>query len=95
MFILDDILLRQIGCSIPGIDLLWTIEQIKSFAYKEFYNPEKIKNKIKENRLFFEFGEMSRDEYEKKNKEFLQKLKLAEMGQEMKLGTRINLLGVR
>lgn len=59
MFIMDDILLRQLGISIPGIDTLWTIEQIKNFAHKELYNPEKIKSKIKENRMLFEFGALT------------------------------------
>ncbi|MFZ3060121.1 MAG: gas vesicle protein GvpG [Candidatus Methanoperedens sp.] len=95
MFILDDIVLRQFGISIPGLDLLWTIEQIRGFAYREFYNPEKIKNRIKENRLLYEFGEINRDEYERINNELLHKLKMAELGQEMNLGARMDILGVR
>ncbi len=95
MFILDDIVLRQFGISIPGLDLLWTIEQIRGFAYREFYNPEKIKNRIKENRLLYEFGEINRDEYERTNNELLHKLKMAEQGQEMNLGARMDILGVR
>ncbi len=95
MFILDDIVLRQFGISIPGLDLLWTIEQIRGFAYREFYNPEKIKNQIKENRLLYEFGEINRDEYERTNDELLHKLKMAERGQEMNLGGRMDILGVR
>jgi len=95
MFIVDDILLRQIGVSIPGLDLLWTIEQIRNFAYKEFYNPEKIKNNIKENRLLYEFGEVERDEYERTNNELLRKLRMAEKGQEMNLGARNDLLGIK
>lgn len=95
MFIVDDILLRQIGISIPGIDLLWTIEQIRIFAIKEFYNPEKIKNKIKENRLLYEFGEVERDEYEKENIELLKKLKMAEQAQEMNLGAKMDILGIK
>jgi len=95
MFIVDDILLRQISVSIPGLDLLWTIEQIRNFAYKEFYNPEKIKNNIKENRLLYEFGEVERDEYERTNNELLRKLRMAEKGQEMNLGARNDLLGIK
>ncbi len=95
MFILDDIVLRQFGISIPGLDMLWTIEQIRNFAYRELYNPEKIKNQIKENRLLYEFGEINRDEYERTNNELLHKLKMAERGQEMNLGARMDILGVR
>ena len=95
MFLLDDIVLRGFGISIPGLDMLWTIEQIRSFAYREFYNPEKIKSSIKENRLLYEFGEMNRDEYERKNNELLFKLKMAERVQEMNIGGRMDILGVK
>lgn len=95
MFIIDDILLRQFGISMPGLDLLWTLEQIRDFAYRELYNPEKIKNSIKENRLLFELGEMTIDEYEKTNAKLLQELKLAELGAEMNLGVRTDILGAR
>ncbi len=95
MFIIDDLILRQFGISIPGLDLLWTLEQIRDFAYKELYNPEKIKNSIKENRLLFELGEMNRDEYEKTNIILLQELKFAERGTEMNLSVRTDILGAR
>ncbi|MDP2844474.1 MAG: gas vesicle protein GvpG [Candidatus Methanoperedens sp.] len=93
MFIIDDILLRQLGITIPGLDLIWTLEQIRDFAYREMYNPEKIKNSIKENRLLFEFGEMTIDEYEKTNAKLLQELKLAERGAETNLSVRTDILG--
>ncbi len=95
MFIVDDILLRQVGISIPGLDLLWTIEQIRNFAFKEFYNPDKIRGKIKENRLLYEFGEVNRDEYERMNTELLRKLRMAEQGQEINLGARMDILGMK
>ena len=95
MFIIDDILLRQLGITIPGLSLIWTLEQIRDFAYKELYNPEKIKNKIKENRLLFEFGELTSGEYEKNNVKLLQELKLAERGSEMNLSVRTDILRQR
>jgi hypothetical protein len=93
MFIIDDLLLRSLGISIPVFDLFWTFEQIQKFAERELYNPEKIKNQIKENRLLFEFGEITRDEYYKKNKELSYTLKLAERAHDMNLGVRLDLLG--
>jgi len=95
MFIIDDILLRAVGITIPGLSLIWTIEQIRDMAYKELYNPEKIKNKIKENRLLFEFGELTSGEYEKNNAKLLQDLKFAERGTEMNLSVRTDILGAR
>jgi hypothetical protein len=95
MFIIDDLLLRQVGVTIPGLDLIWTLEQIKDFAYRELYNPEKIKNSIKENRLLFELGEITMDEYERTNAKLLQELKLAERGAEMNLSVRTDIMGAR
>lgn len=95
MFILDDILLRQVGISIPGLDLIWVMEQLRDFAHRELYNPEKVRNRIKENRMFYEFGEITREEYESTDARLMQHLKLAERGQEMNLDVRTDILGAR
>jgi hypothetical protein len=79
MFLIDDIILRSLGISMPpGLDMIGTIEQIQKQAYKEIYNPEKIKSQIKENRLLYEFGELTREEYERTNAELMHYLKVAE-----------------
>jgi len=79
MFFIDDLILRSLGISMPpGLDMIGTIEQIQKLAYKEMYNPEKIKDKIKENRLLYEFGELTREEYERTNAELMHNLKVAE-----------------
>ncbi len=93
MFLIDDIVLRSLGISIPSIDMFWTIEQIYKFAYKETYNPEKIKSQIKENRLLYEFGETTRKEYDRINSELMYKLRLALKASEMDLGQKTDLLG--
>jgi len=93
MFFVDDLLLRSLGISLPGLDLIWTMEQIQKFARKELYNPEKIKNQLKENRLLYEFGELTREDYEKKNSELMRKLKLAQKAEDMNLSMRIDILG--
>jgi len=92
MFLIDDIVLRSLGIEIPVFDLFWTFEQIQKHSIKQFYNPEKIKNKIKENRLLYEFGEVSRNEYEVANAELMRKLKIAERALEMDLGSRMDIL---
>lgn len=92
MFLIDDIFLRPLGISIPGLDMIWLFEQIRDFAYKE--NAKAISSKIKENRMLYEFGEMTHEEYEIINAKLLRKLKLAERADEMDLGTRVDLLGV-
>jgi hypothetical protein len=93
MFFIDDILLRSLGVSLPGLDMIWTLEQIQKFAYKSLYNPNKIKNQIKETRLLYEFGELTRQEYEIQNKELMRRLDLAQKADEMDLGSRTDILG--
>ncbi len=95
MFILDDLLLRSVGLEIPGLDLIWTFEQIRDYAYKEMYNPEKIRNRIKENRMLYEFGDITRGEYDRINTELMRQLTLAERGQEMNLEVRTDILEAR
>jgi len=93
MFFIDDILLRTIGISLPGLDMIWTLEQIQKFALKGYYNPEKIKDQIKETRLLYEFGELDRQEYERKNSELLHKLDMAKKVLEMDIGSKMDILG--
>jgi hypothetical protein len=93
MLIVDDLVFRSLGISVPVFDLFWTFEQIQKYSMKEFYNPEKIKNKIKENRLLYEFGEVDRAEYERSNTELMRQLKMAERALEMDLGGRSDILG--
>lgn len=93
VFLLDDLALRTLGVSIPGYDMIWLFEQLRDIAYKELYNPEKIKDQIKENRLLYEFGEITQEEYEKTKAELMHKLKLAERGEEMNLKVRTDILG--
>lgn len=93
MFFFDDLLLRSLGVSLPGLDLIWMLEQVQKFAYREMYNPEKIKNQIKETRLLYEFGEMTREEYVQANSELMHKLRLAEKAVEMNLSMKTDILG--
>ena len=79
MFLIDDFLLRSLGVTMPaGLDMIETMDEIKNLAYREMYDPEEIKSMIKENRLLYEFGELSREEYEQKNTELMHDLKFAE-----------------
>ncbi|HPS91195.1 MAG TPA: gas vesicle protein GvpG [Methanothrix sp.] len=93
MFIIDDIVLRSIGISVPGLDMIWTLEQIQKYALKGYYNPEKIRDQIKETRLLYEFGEIDRQEYEQTNSKLLHKLDVAQKVLEMDLGCRVDILG--
>ena len=79
MFIIDDLILRSLGISMPpGLDMIATMEEIQKFANMEMYNPEKIKSQIKENRLLYEFGELTREDYERMNTQLIHDLRVAE-----------------
>jgi len=93
MFFIDDMLLRTLGINLPGLDMIWTIEQIHKFALRGLYNPEKIKNQIKETRLLYEFGELNREKYEKKNADLMNKLDMAGKIEEMNLNSKVDILG--
>jgi len=92
MFILDDFILRMLGISIPGLDLFSMLEIVRNYAYKELYNPEKIKNEIKENQMLYEFGELSREEFEETRSRLMEQLKFAERFEEMDLNVRADIL---
>ncbi len=90
MFLIDDILLRTLGFSIPGLDMFWLFEQILYFSRKEMY--DQIKDRLKENRMLYELGEISDEDYAKINAELVRTLKLAEKAREMNLGVRTHIL---
>ncbi len=73
--------------------MIWNLEQMQKFAHRELYNPEKIKSQLKENRLLYEFGETTKEDYERTNLELIAKLKIAEKAEEMNLGMRTDILG--
>jgi hypothetical protein len=91
MFLIDDILLRTLGFTIPGLDMFWVFEQILSFSRKEMY--DQIKDKLKENRMLYELGEISDDDYQQNNAHLVRQLKLAEKARDMNLGVRTDILG--
>ncbi len=94
MFIIDDIVLRSLGISILPFDIFSLIELIADFAYKEAYDPKKIRDMIKENRLLFELGEKSQEEYERTDSDLKAKLELGIKAREMKLDQKIDALNI-
>lgn len=91
MFLIDDILLRSLGFSIPGLDMFWIFEQILYFSRKEMY--DQIKDRLKENRMLYELGEISDDDYIRINAGLVRQLRLAEKARDMNLGVRTDILG--
>ena len=94
-FLIDDIFLRMLGISIPPFDIIWLMETILDYVedVREKESHEKITNKIKENRLLYELGEITKEEYEKRNRELNNKLQMNNLINRTNLNKRINTLG--
>jgi len=95
MFFIDDLILRSIGLALPPFDIFWLLEMLGDYArgVLEEGTQKELRNSLKENRLLFELGEMSLEEYEQKNKELNQKIKKAKKVNRINLKQRINILG--
>lgn len=93
-FFIDDIFLRMLGFSMLPFDMMWLMETIRDHVenarQKEIQ--QKINNKIKENRLLYELGEITKEEYEKRNGELNHQLKMNNRINRMNLNQRTNLL---
>lgn len=95
VFFIDDIFLRALGLSMPPFDMIWLMETLEEYArgmMGEEIKKEVVK-KIKEARLLYEFGEITREEYERINSELAQKMRDVEKVNRLNLRQRINLLG--
>ncbi|EMA54090.1 MULTISPECIES: gas vesicle protein GvpG [Halococcus] len=73
MFIIDDLLLRPI-VAVGNV--------IHSMAVEELYDVEAIRDEIKENRLLFEIGDRSEEEYERRREELRTQLDVAREARE-------------
>ena len=94
-FLIDDLLLRTLGISIPPFDMLWLIETITDYVenVRQEESQQKINRKIKENRLLYELGEITKEEYERRSRELSQRLKISKLKNNTNLSKRISLLG--
>jgi 2-methylisocitrate lyase-like PEP mutase family enzyme len=94
-FLIDDLLLRTLGISIPPFDMLWLIETITDYVenVRQEESQQKINRKIKENRLLYELGEITKEEYERRSRELNQQLKISKLKNNTNLNKRISLLG--
>jgi uncharacterized membrane protein len=94
-FFIDDIFLRMLGISMQPFDMIWLMETILDYAedIREKESHEDITNKIKENQLLYELGEITKEEYEKRNGELNDKLQMNNRINRTNLNQRINILG--
>lgn len=94
-FLIDDIFLRMLGISIPPFDMIWLIETIRDHVEeireKEIHG--KISKRMRENRLLYELGEITKEEYEKRNEELNRQLRMTKQIRRTNLDQRMNILG--
>ena len=94
-FFIDDIFLRMLGFSVAPFDMIWLMETIRDHiedVWRE-ETQQKINNKIKENRLLYELGERTREDYERRNGELNHQRKMNNRTNNINLNQRINILG--
>jgi 2-methylisocitrate lyase-like PEP mutase family enzyme len=93
-FLIDDLLLRTLGLSVPPFDMLWLMETITDYVenVRQEESQQKINRKIKENRLLYELGEITKEEYERRSRELNQRLRISKLKNNTNLNKRISLL---
>lgn len=94
-FFIDDIFLRMFGISILPFDMIWLMETIRDYVedVRRQETQQKINNKIKENRLLYELGEITKAEYERRNGKLNHQRQMNNRINRMSLNQRINILG--
>lgn len=84
----------MIGLSIPPFDMIWLMETITDYAdearVKE--TQQKINNEIRENRLLYELGEITKEEYDRRSSELNHRRLMNKQINRVRLSQRINLL---
>ncbi|MFQ3295662.1 MAG: hypothetical protein ACI9EZ_001223 [Halobacteriales archaeon] len=83
MLLVDDLLVR------PFVSIL---ETLQTLALQEMYDMESLQDDLKENRLLFEVGERSKEEYERRKAELEAEIEMAEAVQKQMNG-RIEVKG--
>jgi len=93
-FFIDDIFLRMLGFSVQPFDMIWLMETIRDYVenVRQEETRQKINNKIKENRLLYELGEMTKEEFERRNGELNHQRQMNSRINRMNIHHRINLL---
>lgn len=77
----------------PGIyPLAFIVKQIRDYAESLMYDPEKISDQIKMNRMMYEFGEISKEEYERTRDDLMHKLRIVQRGRAMGIDQKMDRL---
>jgi len=84
----------MIGLSIPPFDMIWLMETITDYVDEARVKgtQQKINNEIRENRLLYELGEITKEEYDRRNSELNHRRLMNKRINRVRLSQRINLL---
>ena len=93
-FFVDDLFLRMFGFSIPPFDMIWIMETITDYANDGIMkkNQQRINDELRENRLLYELGEITKEEYEQRNTELNHERQINNRINRVRLNQRINIL---
>jgi hypothetical protein len=94
-FFVDDLFLRMFGLSVPPFDMIWLMETITDYVddarVKEIQ--QRIINELRETRLLFELGEITKEEYDKRNSKLNHQRLMNKQVTLANLDQRVNILG--
>jgi len=94
MLLIDDLLLRSLGISLGPLDIFYLLEIVADYA-KGLHAENQLKilrNRLKENRLNYELGEITDSEYRKVNDEMSKKIRAFERVSNVNLQERMSIL---
>ena len=74
----------------PNIYMM-VFNTLRKHALEQMYPVDKIQSSIKENRMEYEFGEINKKEYEERNNELMERLRVAKKVREMEFEARTNI----
>jgi hypothetical protein len=82
------------GFSIPPFDMIWLMETITDYVNEGWAqeNQRRINKELRENRLLYELGEITKREYEKRNSELNHQRLMNQRINRVRLNQRINIL---
>lgn len=94
MLVLDDVLLFPFALGgdiiLPNY-LALVFKVLHKLTLEGMYPLDKIKNAVKENRMLYEFNEVSKEAYEKENTRLMELLKKAQKVREISFGAQLKI----
>ncbi len=89
MLVIDDVFLLPLGMAgfepVPNL-IMMSFRAVHKNTLQELYPLKKIRNEIKETALLYELGELSREEYKKRNSELAERLRIAQRVEGIDIG---------